>query len=224
MNTAEQNFRLLQEIDANRSFMLMAYQQNPKLLEHAEVRIKQMFEGESLCQIEEQTGFSSPHVPQSAFRTPHSGASLIELIMFIVIVSTALSGILAVMNQVTKGSADPLIRKQAMAAAYSLLEEVALQDFLPVSGVAGTAVTQANRASVYHIVSDYNGFSTTGIFSLADATAASAVLTNYNASVTVLPEAAAWNGIAAASAVQINVTVSGPNNTSITATGYRTAY
>lgn len=152
------------------------------------------------------------------------GASLIELIMFIVIVSTALSGILAVMNQVTKGSADPLIRKQAMAAAYSLLEEVELQDFIPASGVTGAAVTQANRASVYHIVSDYNGFSTTGIFSVADAAAASPMLTNYNASVTVLPESAAWNGIAAGGAVQINVTVSGPNNTSITATGYRAAY
>ncbi len=33
---AEQNFRLLQEIDANRSFVLMAYRQSPKLLERAD--------------------------------------------------------------------------------------------------------------------------------------------------------------------------------------------
>ena len=30
--TAEQNYRLLQEIEANRKFILLAYQQNPKLL------------------------------------------------------------------------------------------------------------------------------------------------------------------------------------------------
>ena len=44
MNTAEQNYRLLQEIEANRRFLLMAYQQNPRLLENAEARVKQLFE------------------------------------------------------------------------------------------------------------------------------------------------------------------------------------
>lgn len=41
---AEQNNRLLQEIDANRLFMLQAYQGNPDLLAKAEVRIRQLFE------------------------------------------------------------------------------------------------------------------------------------------------------------------------------------
>lgn len=41
--TAEQNYRLLQEIDANRSFILLAYQHTPALLEQAEARIKQLF-------------------------------------------------------------------------------------------------------------------------------------------------------------------------------------
>jgi hypothetical protein len=45
MLTAEQNYRLLQEIDANRTFILMAYRQNPKLLERAEPRIRQLFAG-----------------------------------------------------------------------------------------------------------------------------------------------------------------------------------
>ena len=42
--TAEQNYRLLQEIEENRKFLLMAYLQNPKLLERAEDRIKQLFD------------------------------------------------------------------------------------------------------------------------------------------------------------------------------------
>jgi len=57
------------------------------------------------------------------------GISLIELIMFIVIVSVALAGILLVMNTVTKGSADPLVHKQALAIAESLLEEAELMPF-----------------------------------------------------------------------------------------------
>lgn len=229
MNTAEQNYRLLQEIDANRSFMLMAYQQNPKLLERAEVRIKQMFEGELLRQIEDQARASTILNPESSLLTRQRGASLIELIMFIVIVSAALAGILLVMNATTKGSADPLMRKQAIAAAYSLLEEVELQDFSAASGVASAGqVTQANRASAYHIVNEYNTFATSGIFSVADAASGSAVLANYNASVAVAPAAlasvpAAYS-IAAGSAVQINVTVTAPNGDAVTATGYRTAY
>lgn len=42
--TAEQNYRLLQEIEDNRKFILTAYLQNPKLLELAEDRIKQLFD------------------------------------------------------------------------------------------------------------------------------------------------------------------------------------
>ena len=57
------------------------------------------------------------------------GISLIELIMFIVIVSVALAGILLVMDTVTKSSADPLIHKQSLAIAESLLEEVELMPF-----------------------------------------------------------------------------------------------
>lgn len=41
---AEQNLRLLQEIDANRLFILTAYRQNPQLLEHAEPRVRQWFD------------------------------------------------------------------------------------------------------------------------------------------------------------------------------------
>lgn len=57
------------------------------------------------------------------------GISLIELIMFIVIISVALAGILLVMNTTNKSSADPLVTKQALAIAESLLEEVELQPF-----------------------------------------------------------------------------------------------
>jgi len=42
--TAEENLRLIREIEANRAFLLETYRQNPALLERAEPRIRQLFE------------------------------------------------------------------------------------------------------------------------------------------------------------------------------------
>ena len=64
-----------------------------------------------------------------SIRHNQRGISLIELIMFIVIVSVALAGILLVMNVTTRSSADPVVRKQALAIAESLLEEAELMPF-----------------------------------------------------------------------------------------------
>jgi MSHA pilin protein MshD len=52
------------------------------------------------------------------------GVSFIELIIFIVIIGIALAGILLVMNNTTRRSADPQVRKQALEIAESLLEEI----------------------------------------------------------------------------------------------------
>ncbi|CAN5895141.1 hypothetical protein BH11PSE12_BH11PSE12_13370 [soil metagenome] len=75
-----------------------------------------------------------------------AGTSLVELIMFIVIVSAAVVGILSVMNVTTKASADPMLRKQSIAIAESLLEEIELQAFtfcLPGDVNAATALSTA---------------------------------------------------------------------------------
>lgn len=42
--TPEQNLQLLQEIEANREFILLAYQSNPDLLAKADPEIKRLFE------------------------------------------------------------------------------------------------------------------------------------------------------------------------------------
>ncbi len=77
------------------------------------------------------------------------GTSLIELIMFIVIVSAALAGLLLVMNVTTRGSVDPLIHKQALAIAESMLEEVELMPFTycdPDDPTASTATGPGTAA------------------------------------------------------------------------------
>ena len=52
------------------------------------------------------------------------GISLIELIVFIAIITVGIGGILGVMNYTTRASADPLTQKQALAIAEAYLEEV----------------------------------------------------------------------------------------------------
>jgi MSHA pilin protein MshD len=70
---------------------------------------------------------------------PQRGFTLIELIIFIVVVAAGLAGILSVMNTVVKSSADPMIRKQTIAIAESMLEEILLKDYEnPTGGDTGT--------------------------------------------------------------------------------------
>jgi MSHA pilin protein MshD len=57
------------------------------------------------------------------------GVTLVELILFIVIVGIAVGGILTVMNLASRASVDPLRRKQALIIAEGLLEEVELAKF-----------------------------------------------------------------------------------------------
>jgi MSHA pilin protein MshD len=63
-------------------------------------------------------------------RAPRQGGvTLIEMIMFIVIISVGLAGIIGVMNLTTGQSADPVRRKQALILAEGLLEEVERANF-----------------------------------------------------------------------------------------------
>lgn len=55
-----------------------------------------------------------------------AGLTMIELIIFIVIISVAVAGVLSVLTYTTSRSADPLQRKQAILIAEGLLEEVSL--------------------------------------------------------------------------------------------------
>src|SRR4051812_29658062 len=57
------------------------------------------------------------------------GFSLIEAVVFIVVLGIAFAGMLILFNQVTKASVDPLVRKQTLAIAASLLEEIQLKPF-----------------------------------------------------------------------------------------------
>ena len=42
--SAEENLKLLREIEANRAFILLTYQSNPELLKRADPEIRRLFE------------------------------------------------------------------------------------------------------------------------------------------------------------------------------------
>ena len=168
--------------------------------------------------------------PAALVTLKQRGVSLIELIIFILIISAALMGILSVMNVTTKYSSDPLIHKQAIAIAESLLEEIELQDFIDQNdGVSTTcppasAVTPTTRSSIYHIIDCYrnypNGGPTTGIYGMDGSPIPN--LTNYSESVSIAP--VALGNVLAGSSVLITVTVTDPQNNQISINGYRTKY
>jgi len=153
------------------------------------------------------------------------GFSIVEAIVFIVIVSVALTGVLSLMNFTTLHSADPMIRKQAIVVAESLLAEITQQNFTnPVDGFSGAA-TQANR-NLFDDIGDYNGFTTTGIFPIDDPSTPIPALVAYNASVRVVdttlgPVSAPIPG---GSVKLIIVTVTGPDAIPVVLSGYRSAY
>ena len=61
--------------------------------------------------------------------TGQRGVTLIELIVFIIIISVGVVGLVSVTSSLTRDSADPMLRKQMIAIAESLLNEVLHQPF-----------------------------------------------------------------------------------------------
>lgn len=152
------------------------------------------------------------------------GATLVEAVLFIVIISVALASILGLMSLAVGHSADPMILRQSTAVAESLLQEVMAQPFTQndLDGGANAIGPEAGESrgsasAPFDHVDDYDGLTLTGI-SAADGSAISG-LENYNASVSV--EAVALNGIASSDGLLVRVTVTGPDLIPVTVAGYR---
>lgn len=146
------------------------------------------------------------------------GFTLIEIIVFIVVVSISMASILSVMNTAVKNSADPMVRKQTLAIAESMLEEILQKEFAdPDGGNAG----EAGRAT-WDNVADYNGYTTVaGIVDPQGAPVPGLGAYNVAPPVVVALAAAADNAaMNAVGALRVTVSVTGPGGT-IALVGYR---
>lgn len=84
------------------------------------------------------------------------GFTLLETVMAIVIIGVGVAGVLSVFNVNVRHSADPVVRKQLMAIAEEMLEEIALRPF--VGGTKETAVA-CERAN-FDDLGDYHLYPT----------------------------------------------------------------
>ena len=170
------------------------------------------------------------------------GLSLIELLVFIVVVGIAVSGVLSVFSLNARASVDPAIRKQATAIAESLLDEVLSRPYTycdpddanvdAATGPADCATTpeavgpeagetRYGNLAPFDNVNDYHGFAMNPIHDITDTPVAGLGL--YTATVQV-QDAGAFNGIPAGETLRVTVTVAAPGNQNVTVSGYRTRY
>ena len=180
------------------------------------------------------------------------GLSLIELLVFIVVVGVAVTGVVSVYSLNARASVDPAIRKQAMAVAESLLDEVLSKPYTycdpddaqadtatsAVIGPTGCATvvegmgpevaqgeTRDSATNPFDNVNDYNGFTMEGIDDITGVAVPG--LGDYTATVQVqaIPD---FNGIVPTpgdnETLLVTVTVNAPNNQNLVLSGYRTRY
>lgn len=156
------------------------------------------------------------------------GISFVELIMFIVIVSVAVAGVLLTLSTTVKASADPMAQKQALSVAESILDEIALRpitrcdpDGPDPDGPGGPATcaiaeaigpeggeTRYSATSPFDNANDYHGFSMSPIVDAENN--AIPGLATYTAAVTV--GNAALPSVNAGDALLVSVRVTGPGN------------
>ena len=146
---------------------------------------------------------------KGALARRQSGFTLIELIIFIVVVGAGLAGILSVMDTSVKSSADPMVRKQAIAIAESVLEEVLQKAYTDPDN--SPAVVEASR-DLWDDVSDYDG-QTQAAFAFP------ASLSAFALTIAVTTE----NTTLGIDAKRVRVTVT-RGTESMVLTGYRTNY
>ena len=173
------------------------------------------------------------------------GFTLVELVLFIAIVGIAVAGVLGAYAHAARDSADPVVKKQALAIAESLLEEIQQMPFTfcdpddPQAATAASAAacataeaigpeageTRYSAATPFDNVNDYHGYNTAtevppGVKDITGNPIAGIGL--YNAAVSVAP--AALPGVPAGGSLLITVNVTAPGNVSVTVDGYRTRY
>ncbi len=161
------------------------------------------------------------------------GATLVELVITIMVVSVALAGVLAVININARTSADPMVEHQSIAIAEAYLEEILTKEFTDPDG----SEVGENRAS-FDDVSDYHNLANNGCIATTAACPALGScacdqngnpidgLQGYTVNVQVMSVDLVGTAvtISAANVRRVQVTVTPPLGEPVVIGGYRTNY
>ncbi len=161
------------------------------------------------------------------------GVTLVELVMYIAIVSIGVAGILSVMTYTTRYSADPMIQQQALLIAESYMEEVLQKYFIdrvPTTATTICPAPEANRG-LYDNVCDYHGLNDAGardqfggaIAGLAGYTVSVSVTGTVGDAITLGPATNPVDNASVLRLLRVDVEVTN-GATSVHLTGYRTNY
>ena len=146
-------------------------------------------------------------------RLRQRGFTLPEAILAIIVIGVGLAGLLLAFGTVARGSADPVLRKQLLAVAQELMEEITLKPYAPAANAAPAGCGR----DTYNDITDYNGYSAAG-FCTVDGVVIAAL-----ASTSVAVSVAGGTLFGVAAAKSITVTVSS-NGESLSLQGWRTDY
>lgn len=152
-------------------------------------------------------------------RSMQRGFTLVELIIFIVVVSVGMAGILKVSTTVVASSVDPMVRKQAIALGETLLEEILQKEYAKPTGSAVLGFALGGSRSQFDCVDDYATYTT--LSGIVDATGAAVTgLSAYNFSPAVTVTTIT---LGTQTVKKVVVSVTGPQGV-IPITGYRGNY
>lgn len=146
-------------------------------------------------------------------RTRSRGFTLVELVIAIVVISTAGATLVGLLTYMSKRSAEEMTRSQSAALAQSYLSEIMGQPFYDLGGPA-----ELGRSD-YDDVSDYVMTNAVPADRFGNAIAA---LANYRVSVSVQP--ASLGTILAINCRRITVTVTDPFGNQVVLTAFKTAH
>jgi MSHA pilin protein MshD len=157
-------------------------------------------------------------------RSAQRGVTLVELVLAIVIISIAVVSVLNVLSLTTGHSSDPLLARQSLAIAESLLEEILSQPFTinDLDGGADAMGPEAGESrgsttAPFDHVDDYDGYTMNGIVG-ADGTPV-AGLEKFGATVSVQQQA--LDNIGSTEGLLVTVTVTSPGGTPVSLSGFR---
>lgn len=157
------------------------------------------------------------------------GLTLIELLIFIVIIGIAANAMLGVFSSLTRSSAGLFPEKQAQAIASSMMNEILAQPFMAADNTMGPEAGETrNGAPAFDSVNDYNTPAPISGVATLNATGAGVTpvpnLAGYFYQVTVAPTPMPNVVVTPNDALLVTVSVTAPNGTVVRLDGLRVRY